>query len=51
VEESSDIPEPDKITLKQQLTLLVANPYISGTVTGLGSSVIASYIMKTLGLG
>ena len=51
VEESSDIPEPDKITLKQQLTLLIANPYISGTVTGLGSSVIASYIMKTLGLG
>lgn len=51
VEESSDIPESDKITLKQQLTLLVANPYISGAVTGLSSSVIASFILKTLGLG
>jgi hypothetical protein len=51
VVEESDIPEPAKTTLMQQLKDLATNPYVSGAITGLSSSLVATYVSKALGLG
>jgi predicted permease len=49
--EESDIPEPAKVTLMQQLKDLATNPYVSGSITGLSTSLLGTYLWKAMGLG